>query len=103
MAVQGCVPVPASHGSFKAHVPTFDSHSGRLKGTVPLFDPADKLRRTIDWYCSASSTWGQMRLSEIREHWEWSEEELRYALVQLVEEGELKVFPIGNVVKVAQA
>lgn len=40
------------------------------------------------------------RLSELRDHWDGSEEALSVALVKLVENGEIALFPVGDVTKI---
>jgi len=44
----------------------------------------------------------QFRLENIRERWDRSEDDLRAALVALVEQGEIALFPVGDVVKIRQ-
>ena len=71
-------------------------------GKVPLPDHTDDLRRLLngETYDSTPSQW---RLEDLYEWWELTDaprHDLDHALLQLVENGEVSLFPVGNVVKI---
>lgn len=70
-----------------------------MKATVPTFNDADELR-TILTDDSTTTPASQWRLEDLREHWRNGEPELALALLQLVEAGEIALFPVGDVTKV---
>lgn len=71
-----------------------------IKGTVSI-SRTPELRGILsgeNTFTDAPSS--QFRLEDIRERWDHSEDDLRAALVSLVEQGEIALFPVGDVVKV---
>lgn len=70
---------------------------------VPLHTPdrTEHLRAIITgdalYQSERTANW---RLDELRDHWDGSEAALSVALVKLVENGEIALFPIGDVTKI---
>lgn len=87
--ISGTVPVMSDGGSGEES----DRKERTTKGTVPMFEPVDDLRETME-------ETGQPRLSDLRDEWSHSEQALHLALGELVAAREVKVFPVGDVVKV---
>lgn len=73
----------------------------QMKGTVPIFGPADDLRAILTGEATdLNAPRSQFRLSDIRELWDRTDGELHYALIRLVEDGEIAIFPVGDVTKI---
>ena len=72
-----------------------------LKGTVPVFGPADQLRGILSGDTThIHAPRSQFRLQDIRELWTGTDTELHDALIQLTENSEISIFPVNDVTKI---
>ena len=71
-----------------------------IVGEVPILRTAELRDILSGESTETTAPSSQFRLEDIRERWDHSEDDLRAALVSLVEQGEIALFPVGGVVKV---
>ena len=65
---------------------------------VTFYDPIDHLRTILSGDTDIERS--QHRLEEVREQWNGSDQDLNTALIQLVENGEISLFPLNDVTKI---
>lgn len=73
----------------------------QIRQTTDPEPDTDQLRAILSGDATETSApRSQFRLDDIRDWWNGTEQQLSHALIRLVENGEIAIFPLGDVTKV---